>query len=83
MTKDENTPVGDVALPVGDVVIESNGKKIEPKTSSAEPKKPSLFKVRMQVRVRCCSHKFVHTNFLCRAHGAWCRPFRAPAHAVI
>lgn len=58
MTKDENTPVGDVMSPVGDVVIESSGKKIEPKTSAQELKKPSLFKVRMQVlsvtRV-CCS----------------------------
>ena len=47
MTKDENQ-----VLPVGDMVIEADGTKLSNKLSAdgSPQKKPSLFKVRMQVR---------------------------------
>jgi hypothetical protein len=55
---DENTPL---MSPVADVVLEgSGGKRVE---SKIENKKPSLFKVRMQVRMYSCSQlRFVQCD---------------------
>lgn len=53
MIKDENTPlVG--GQPLGDVVIETGGKQLESKTACGKtsPNKPSLFKLRREVRAR-------------------------------
>ena len=53
MIKDENTPlVG--GQPLCDVVIETGGKQLESKTACGKtsPNKPSLFKVRREVRAR-------------------------------